>query len=235
MGKIMTFILWTIFIIFGCEGSTGPPGPQGVQGSIGEQGFTGSTGPQGPQGAQGLTGPTGPQGPPGVPCNYCVNTASIQDGSVTSIKITTDAVGTTQIADSSVTSQKIKLVNGIVQATSDLTITSTPTTVPGTTTLVTATTNQIIMGNLYANINVDNNEPVQCQIYVDGSPAGAIAGLFNQDPTYNIQATVSAPFIANLSVGSHSIELKCWNLSGWPTGGLTGLWGTGYSYILLSQ
>jgi hypothetical protein len=100
----------------GPAGAIGPQGPQGVagpQGATGAQGSTGATGQQGPQGAtgpqgpQGAAGPQGATGPAGVPGVNVVDTASLQDGSVTTPKIANGAITTPLIANAAVTGAQI--------------------------------------------------------------------------------------------------------------------------------
>lgn len=95
MKRILKVIILFVIGVIGCQGSTGPQGSQGPPGN------------QGIQGAQGITGPTGPQGSLGVPCLSCVTTASLQDGAVTSSKITSEAIISPLLAQGAVTSGTI--------------------------------------------------------------------------------------------------------------------------------
>jgi len=90
------------------------PGPQGPPGP------TGATGLQGPPGP---TGATGLQGPPGVPCNACVDSSSIADGSVATVDIVNGAITLAKLAANSVNSANIvdgSITNVDVSATAGI-------------------------------------------------------------------------------------------------------------------
>jgi hypothetical protein len=91
----------------GPQGDTGPTGPTGATGPQGASGSDGAQGPKGDVGATGPAGATGPQGVPGVPGVNVVDTASLQDGAVTTPKLAANAVTTPALAAGAVTGAKI--------------------------------------------------------------------------------------------------------------------------------
>ena len=77
----------------------------------------------GPQGPPGPTGATGLQGPPGVPCNACVDSSSIADGSVATVDIVNGAITLAKLAANSVNSANIvdgSITNVDVSATAGI-------------------------------------------------------------------------------------------------------------------
>ena len=138
---------------------------------------------------------------------------TVPDGAIGTAQIAADAVKTTQIADRAVTASKVTLPHGYIvgDIVDQFSLTTSHQTVPGLSFTVNASTPQILHLNFTLDaVHVSTSGPIVGHVSVDGNIKGRPVVLAHND----VRATISSSIQANLSPGTHTIEIQAWVPSG---------------------